>query len=150
MRLATFSDYSLRMLLYVAGAPDGRATIREVARAFDVSEHHLVKVAHFLGHEGLLANTRGRHGGLRLARAARDINLAMVVRAAEGGDLLAECFEPESSRCAIAGRCRLQRALREAMEGFYSVLARYTLEDLRLAPRLHGRLVRMSLAQRAA
>ena len=37
MRLTTFTDYSLRVLIYVAAAPDGRATIGEVAKAFDIS-----------------------------------------------------------------------------------------------------------------
>jgi len=134
MRLTTFTDYSLRVLLYVAAAPEGRATIAEIARAFGISEHHLVKVVHLLGREGVLANTRGRRGGLRLARPPREINVGAVVRLTEGGDLPAECFDRATNTCVLAGGCGLQRALGEAMRSFYGVLGRYTLEDLRLQP----------------
>lgn len=129
MRLTTFTDYSLRVLMHVATAPEGRATIAEVARAFDISEHHLVKVVHLLGKEGFLVNTRGRGGGLRLAAAPRAINVGRVVRATEGPDVPAECFEP-GARCAIRGVCRLAGVLQQAVDAFYEVLDAHTLQDL--------------------
>lgn len=130
MRLTAFSDYSLRALMFVATAPGGRATIAQVAQAFAISENHLVKVVHLLGREGFLFNTRGRGGGLRLARPASQINLGEVVRLTEGGDYPAECFQPDGGSCVIAGVCRLSSALAGAVEAFYAVLDRYTLEDL--------------------
>ena len=134
MRLTTFTDYSLRVLIYVATAPERRATIAEVAGSFGVSENHLVKVVHALGKLGLLLNTRGRGGGLRLAGAPATINVGRVIRATESADL-AECFDRDSNTCALAGRCRLERILREALDAFYHVLDRYTLEDLIVNPR---------------
>lgn len=130
MRLTTFTDYSLRMLIYLGAEPGRRATIAEIANAFDISENHLVKVAHFLGKEGLLENTRGHGGGLRLARAPERINVADVVRRAEGGDLPAECFDLELNRCVITKSCRLRDVFEEAVNAFYAVLERYTLADL--------------------
>ena len=135
MRLNRFTDYSLRVLMYLARVPEGRATIHEVARAFGISEHHLVKVVHFLGRQGLLRNSRGRMGGLRLARAPRDINLAAVVRLTEAGDMPAECFNADTNTCVLAGGCGLQKALGEAVRGFYAALERYTLADLQVRPR---------------
>ena len=141
MKLTTFTDYSLRMLIFVAGVPGGHATIAEVAHAFAISETHLVKVAHALGRAGLLRTTRGRGGGLSLAVPARSINLADVVRMTEGADRLAECFT-EDGHCTLAGTCRLERAFGEAASAFYASLGRYTLADLVSNPRALARALR--------
>jgi Rrf2 family nitric oxide-sensitive transcriptional repressor len=130
MRLTAFTDYSLRVLIYVATAPEGRATIGEIARAFHISENHLVKVAHRLGQVGLLVNTRGRGGGLRLAVSPSAIRLGSVVRETEGRDVPAECFEVGGSDCLIARTCTLRHVLAEAVDGFHAVLDKYTLADL--------------------
>src|SRR5690242_9329649 len=130
MRLTTFTDYSLRVLIYVATAPTGRATIGEIARAFGISENHLVKVVHRLGQAGVLVNTRGRHGGLRLALPPSKIGLGQVVRGTEGPDVPAECFETGHADCAIARGCGLRPVLSDAVQAFHAVLDRYTLEDL--------------------
>ena len=131
MRLTTFTDYSLRVLMYLANAPGRRGTIAEVAGFYAISEAHLVKVVHLLGREGLLRNTRGRGGGIELARAPRAISVGRTVRLTEGLDLPAECFDREHNTCRLAGRCRLERALGKALGKFYEVLDGYTLEDLR-------------------
>lgn len=130
MRLTSFSEFSLRVLIFVAVHPERRATIAQIARAYGISENHLVKVVHFLGKAGFLANERGRHGGIRLARAARDINVGAVVRRAEGQPVPAACFDAHATQCSIVRRCRLRDLLRDAVDAFYAVLGRYSLEDL--------------------
>ena len=129
MKLTTFTDYSLRMLIYLA-AQDRRVTIAEVARAYDISEHHLVKIAHFLGKAGWLSNLRGKGGGLELARRPDAINIGRLVRECEGEAQLAACFREDAPPCAIAGCCRMQPVLAQALESFYAVLDRHTLADL--------------------
>jgi Rrf2 family nitric oxide-sensitive transcriptional repressor len=129
MKLTVFTDYSLRVLIYLASQPPKRATIAQVAAAYGVSEHHLVKVVHFLGQMGWLNNVRGKGGGLELALAPERIGLGQVVRASEGESVVAECFSPEGD-CCIAPTCRLRGALREAVTAFEAVLDRYTLADL--------------------
>ena len=129
MRLTNFTDYSLRVLIFVAMQREGRATIAEVARAFDISENHLTKVVHFLGKRGFLSNVRGRGGGLALSRPAREIGIADVVREAEGTMVPAECFDAGAG-CVILPVCRLRGVLADAMKAFYDVLAQYTLEDM--------------------
>lgn len=129
MRLTTFTDYSLRVLLYVATAPEGRANIAEIARKYGVSEHHIVKVVHLLGKQGLLLNTRGRGGGLRLARAPAMIGIGEVVRITEEPSVLVECFSP-AGKCVISDSCRLAGILQEAHEAFYEVLDSFTLAHL--------------------
>ena len=143
MRLTTFTDYSLRVLLFVATAPGQRANIAEVARKYGVSEHHIVKVVHLLGKARLLANTRGRGGGLRLARGPAEINVGEVVRITEEPSVLAECFSP-TGHCVLSPSCRLAGVFREAHEAFYEVLDSFTLADLVARPRgmiqiLHSR-----------
>ena len=129
MRLKTFTDYSLRVLIYLSVAPQRRATIAEIADAFDISENHLMKVCHVLGKAGVLANVRGKGGGLELAMAPKEIRVGHVVRITEGAPRPAECFEPGGT-CCIARACRLRSVLGEAVQGFYAVLDRYTLEDI--------------------
>jgi Rrf2 family nitric oxide-sensitive transcriptional repressor len=142
VRLTTFTDYSLRVLLYVATAPDGRANIAEIAKKYRVSEHHIVKVVHLLGKEGLLVNTRGRGGGLRLARAAREINVGQVVRITEEPSVLAECFDA-AGNCVITGACRLAGVLRQAHAAFYEVLDGFTLADLLARPQPMTRILHL-------
>jgi Rrf2 family transcriptional regulator, nitric oxide-sensitive transcriptional repressor len=129
MRLTTFTDYSLRVLIYLAADPDRRATIAQIAQAFDISENHLMKVVHFLGKGGWLRNLRGRGGGLELAQLPQEIRLGDVVRAAES-NLPAECFDRDSNRCAITPVCRLKGVLSEASAAFYAVLDAYTLDQI--------------------
>ena len=130
MRLTRFTDYSLRVLMYLAARRDGHATISEVAAAFAISESHLTKVVHFLGKQGLLNNTRGRGGGIKLGGPAGSINLGALVRAAEADTALVECFDPCTNRCVITPACRLRSVLSEALEALYATLDRYTLEDI--------------------
>lgn len=130
MRLTRFTDYSLRVLIYLACEPGRRATIAEIAQAFDVSENHLTKVVHFLGQQGWVATMRGKGGGLALAHDATAVIVGDVVRRAEGGATPAECFDSDASHCTIARVCRLHGALREATDAFHAVLDGYTLADL--------------------
>ena len=130
MHLTTFTDYSLRVLIYVAAHGEGRATIGDVARAFGISGNHLTKVVHYLGKEGILANVRGRGGGLELAAPAREINIGDVVRRTERANGPVECFDAATNTCVLTSACGLRRMLAESMRAFYRVLDQYTLEDL--------------------
>lgn len=129
MKLTAFTDYSLRVLIFLAAQPGRRSTIAEIAEAFDISANHLTKVVHFLGKNGWVATVRGKGGGMALARPAKTLHIGDIVRQTEGLDTPAECFEP-SGRCRIARICRLRGVLAEAVDAFYEVLDRYTLDDL--------------------
>lgn len=143
MRLTSFTDYSLRVLMYLAADPDRRATIGEIAQAFDISENHLMKVVHALGKAGLLANVRGRGGGVELARAPETISIGAVVRETEGDAIPAECFDRETNTCGIVRACRLRGVLDEAVAAFHAVLDRYTLADLSQNRRAIARILRI-------
>jgi Rrf2 family nitric oxide-sensitive transcriptional repressor len=128
MRLTTLTDFSLRMLIHLAVKPDGRATIGEVAKAYRISENHLMKVAHLLGQAGYVTTLRGRGGGLQLARSAREITAGEVVRSMEPDMALVPCFA--DAPCAILPACRLKHRLHAAREAFLAVLDATTLADL--------------------
>lgn len=130
MKLTAFTDYSLRVLMYL-GLQDGRTcTVAEVANAFSISEHHLTKVAHFLGKQGLLHNVRGKGGGITLALPACDIRVGEVIRLTEGVAMGAECFSTAGSGCTLAPACRLRDVLAAGFDAFYAALDRFRLSDL--------------------
>lgn len=129
MKLTAFTDYSLRVLMYLATEPAERATIGKISGAFEVSENHMVKVVHFLGKQGWLANVRGKGGGLQLALPPDRISIGQVVRQTEGEPIVADCFN-QVSTCRLAGSCRLEGLLHQALTAFYAVLDRYTLQDM--------------------
>ena len=113
MHLTNYTDYSLRVLMRLALTPDRLTTIAEIAAAYGISEHHLMKVVHQLGVAGYIETHRGRGGGMRLARNAADITVGEVVRCMEPDLGLVACFRkdepcPISAACAaaVAGRPR--------------------------------------------
>jgi Rrf2 family nitric oxide-sensitive transcriptional repressor len=130
MRLTRYSDYSLRVLMYLAVRPGHLATIDEISQAYGISRAHLMKVVHELGRAGFLETTRGRGGGLRLARAVDEIIVGDVVRQTEDKMDLVECFDPATSECRIETVCALRDALEEALDAFLTTLDGYTLADL--------------------
>ena len=130
MKLTAFTDYSLRVLIFLAAEPGRRATVGEICEAFDVKANHLAKVVHHLARRGWVATVRGKGGGLTLALPAERIRIGEVVRATEGQALPAECFSAESSHCAIVSHCQLKGVLAEAVQAFHGVLDRYTLADI--------------------
>jgi len=130
MRLTVYTDYSLRLLMYLALKDDGLATIEEIAKSYGISKNHLMKVAHQLGVAGYVDTVRGRHGGLRLAKPAKSIGLGEVVRHTEPDMAIVMCFEPVNADCAILPYCVLRRALARARAAFINVLDDYTLSDL--------------------
>lgn len=125
MRLTRHTDYAIRVLLYLGAQPEKVCSISEIARAYGISQNHLMKVAHNLGKAGYIEGVRGRSGGIRLAKPADQINVGNVVRRTEEGFELVEC-----GTCVIAPACGLTGALDEALAAFMAVLDRYTLADL--------------------
>jgi Rrf2 family transcriptional regulator, nitric oxide-sensitive transcriptional repressor len=130
LRLTVYTDYSLRLLMYLALKDDGLATIAEIAESYGISKNHLMKVAHQLGVAGYVATVRGRSGGLRLAKPAESIGLGEVVRHTEPDMALVPCFDPVNAACVIQRCCVLQSALEKACLAFVDALDGYTLSDL--------------------
>lgn len=133
VKMTLYTDYALRVLIYLGTRGETLATIREVAEQYGISRNHLMKICQDLQQRGYIETTRGKHGGIRLARKPRDIVIGTVFREMEEDLEIVECFGGDGS-CIIARACRLQDALREALGAFTKTLDGYTLADM-LQPR---------------
>ena len=143
VKLTTFTDYSLRVLIHLAAGPSRRFTVAEIAEAFGISTNHLVKVVHFLGRQGWIATVRGKGGGVLLAWPPGEIRIGDVVRDTQGAAMPAECFAADGGSCVLGSACRLKGVLAEAVTAFYNVLDRYTLADLAAEPRALAVVLRL-------
>ena len=130
MRLTRQTNYAIRILMYCAVNKDRLSRIPEIAAAYSVSELFLFKILQPLVENGLVATVRGRNGGVRLGRPADKINLFDVVRVTEENFAMAECFENDATECPLVDSCGLNSALREALNAFFGVLARHSIDDL--------------------
>jgi Rrf2 family nitric oxide-sensitive transcriptional repressor len=125
LRLTRFSDYAVRVMLYLAAHPDRLCSIAEIAKAYEISQNHLMKVVSDLAAHGYVQSLRGRGGGIRLARSAQEINIGRLIRHTEGVIDLAGC-----GTCKLQEVCRLPGPLDLALDAFFGVLERYTLAEV--------------------
>jgi Rrf2 family nitric oxide-sensitive transcriptional repressor len=128
MQLSLHADYACRTLIYLAIEPYG--SIAKISEAYGISKNHLVKVVHQLGQAGYLKTTRGKNGGIQLAKSASEISIGDVVRRMEPGFDLVECFNRATNSCPILPGCGLNHALKEATEAFLSTLDEYSVADV--------------------
>lgn len=129
MQLTLHTDYSLRVLIYLAQKKDGLTTISEIADFYHISRNHLVKVVHHLSTENFIHTTRGKHGGMRLARAPELISVGEVVRRMEPNFDIVECFSASNQPCTVVSVCALKEVLYRAGNEFLAVLDKYTVAD---------------------
>lgn len=129
MRITRYTDYSLRVLLFVALKDKQISTIGEIADAYGISKNHLRKVVHELSVKGYLMASRGKNGGMYLKGRPEDINIGALVRDLEPDLEIVECFG-ESQSCVLTPACDLKKAFHNALQAFFECLEKYTLADL--------------------
>ena len=144
MQLTMFTDYSLRVLIYL-GHTNENATAQEIARNFKMSKNHVVKVIHRLSQEELIHTTKGRGGGLALAPSTAKLSIYEIVMKTEPNFHLVECFNLKTNRCPIAGFCDLERVLYSARAAFFDVLKKTTLEDLLNSPNRAKKMAKLRI-----
>ena len=132
MRLTSFTDYGLRMLMRMASAPERAFSTTELADEFGLSRNHLAKIMQHLARAGLIETRRGGGGGAALARPASQIRLGAVVRLLEEDQPLVECLSTSGNTCALDGRCGLKARLHSAEAAFLADLDGSTLADIAL------------------
>ncbi len=130
MQFTHFTDYSLRTLIYLGAQQSVLATVSEIAETYGISKNHLTKVVHQLATRGYIQTTRGKGGGIRLARLPQLINIGDVVRDMEENINLVECFNAKNQSCPLLPACVLKSVLAEARKSLFDTLDRYTLADL--------------------
>lgn len=129
MQITTFSDYCLRILIFLAVSEGRKTTAREIAERYNISTHHVAKASQWLVREGHVSAMRGKGGGLRLARDPSEIRIGSVIRKAEEGTGLVECMRGTEAGCAIAPACGLSSILDEARDAFFETLDKYSVAD---------------------
>jgi len=130
MHLTQFSDYGLRLVIYLASHPDQLVSVDEISQAYRISRHHLVKVVQTLTDLGVVESQRGRGGGMRLAMPPSEINVGWLVRRTEPHFDLVECFDLATNTCPIAPSCGLKGLLHRAQYAFLRVLDECSLEEI--------------------
>ena len=144
MRLTLMSDYAMRLLMHVAKNPQRLCTISEVAKTYDISEAHLMKVTHQLALAGWIETVRGKGGGMRLAGLPDQINLGAVVKSIEPDFAIVECLAERGTAptpfkiSQLNGSCQLTGIMTGALQSFLDHLGRYTLADLLLPVGISG------------
>ncbi|HJV59816.1 MAG TPA: Rrf2 family transcriptional regulator [Albitalea sp.] len=135
MRLAEYTDYTLRVLMYCVSHRDRLVTIAELAEHYGVSKNHLMKIVNDLARQGLIETTRGRGGGLRLLKEPDAIRVGDVVRGAETDFRLVECFDGRTNTCTLTPSCRLKQVFDNALRAYFKELDAATLSDIAFTPR---------------
>src|SRR5699024_2678509 len=145
MRLTNYTDYSLRVLIYLAVKDrNEKSTITEITEAYQISRNHLTKVIHQLGQIGGIVTTRGRGGGITLAKSPEDITVGSIVRQTEEDFHLVECFKEGNANCVLTPVCGLRHILSEALVAYLDVLDKYTIADIIKKPDLYRELLNIN------
>jgi Rrf2 family nitric oxide-sensitive transcriptional repressor len=129
MKLTQFTDYSLRVLMYLASNPDRLSTAKEISSAFNISYHHIVKVVHALSKHGYIGSRKGKGGGILLARPAQEINLGDLVCTLEPDLDIVECFGANNA-CSITSVCKLKHVFLDARKAFMAELGKHSLANV--------------------
>ena len=143
MKITAFSDHALRVLIFLAVNGGELASAREIATRYDISFHHVAKVAQWLVRHGYVFATRGKGGGLKLAHPPEDIMIGAVIRQTEAGTGLVECMRKSGKYCAIEASCGLAAILDEARNAFFETLDRYSLADATIKRSAIARLLKL-------
>ena len=133
MRLTKFTDNSLRVIIYVSANGDRKVNISEIAEACAIPRNHLTKVIHSMAVKGLITTTRGKGGGISMARPPNQLKVGEIIRAMEGTEEIINC---ETPKCPMARLCELRSILHKGQNAFFTAMDEYTVADLIDQPKI--------------
>lgn len=129
MQLTLFTDYSLRTLMYLAARPNMKSSVKEISERYGISRNHLVKVVHRLAQLEYVETTKGKGGGIQIAKGTEKLRLGALIATLEPNMNMVECFDPQTNTCRITDSCQLKHYLFEGTESFIKTMNKYTLAD---------------------
>jgi Rrf2 family nitric oxide-sensitive transcriptional repressor len=129
MRLSRFTDYSLRVLIYLGQNNESRVTINQISEAYDISKKHLMKVVSNLTSLQFIIAQRGPGGGIKLNRLPEDISLDEVIGNTEKHLQQLQAKNLSSTK-SLTADTRLSNFLHHALQAYLEALGRFTLADV--------------------
>lgn len=129
MQLTSFTDYALRTLMYLVARPEEQSSVKEISEYYSISYNHLVKVVHRLSQLGYIESTKGKGGGIQIAKDTKKLRLGDLISQLEPNMTMVECFDAKTNTCRITDSCQLKHYLFEATQNFIDTMNKYTLAD---------------------
>lgn len=138
MIFTTKAEYGVRLLIQLGRHGDGHpVSLKAIAEAESLPLAYCERIAALLKKAGLVASTRGAHGGYVLAKPAEEITMDQAVLALEGAIAPMDCFLDDSDgrvQCShlgeTAGACSTKLLWTRVQMGVIRSLQRTTLAEL--------------------
>lgn len=140
MPISTKSEYAARALLHLALNSDSGRPVRsgEIAQRQSIPKRYLEQILLLFKKEGLIRSKPGLNGGYFLAKPARDITVARLIRAIEGPLAPMPCVSKSAyapCTCAVEATCALRTVWLQARDAMAGVLEGITLEEVAVRAR---------------
>lgn len=130
MKISTKGKYGLRALVDLAvNSRTAAVPISSIAQRQDISEGYLEQLIAKLRKAGIVASTRGAHGGYKLAKPADDIFVGDVLRVLEGNIDPIDC-PGLTGDCAGGDSCVTKKLWKRINDGVNEIIDEMTLESL--------------------
>lgn len=129
MRINKLTDYGIVILTTLAREFGRGLSAREISKITEIPLPTVGKVLKLLAKAGILISERGVHGGYRLQKPAREVNMAEVIAVFEGELALTECSEGKGV-CFFEGHCSLRGNWRKINKVIFDALQKLSLQDM--------------------
>ena len=131
MKISTKGIYALEAVMDLAMYSEGGlVTTKDISVRTGISEKYLERIVGILKKKNILESTRGKFGGYRLSRAAKDINVSQILMSVEGDLAPVECLTKEADCGIDCKRCATRIFWGGLWEEIKSITDHTTLQQL--------------------